>query len=243
MTLQLLVRSISENIPTNLANFLGHHNSILLKNIGFSHGNTIHKWGPMFILNEKLLCGRLKQYKGMSNSFFGFIVHVFGHVTTINSSCYQFPPLPLTSCLVYCISSSWNHNVILFISVRSILVLFAYTASFHFFLKINCISDKHNQITRDWHEWSSSISGWKPRIISNSAYCGLTSTDWQIVHGQTIDLYDILCSTHCVAISTTGNISEVSVESTQRVEQRFNMMWGKGKHDEAWWPDQALHME
>jgi hypothetical protein len=32
--------SIVKNIPTNLANFLHHHNSILLKSIGFSCGNT-----------------------------------------------------------------------------------------------------------------------------------------------------------------------------------------------------------
>jgi len=40
MTPQLLVCSILKNILMNLANFPGHHNSILLKNIGFSHGNT-----------------------------------------------------------------------------------------------------------------------------------------------------------------------------------------------------------
>ena len=39
-------RSISENIFTNLANFLGHHYFILLKDIGFSHGKT--KYGKIW---------------------------------------------------------------------------------------------------------------------------------------------------------------------------------------------------
>jgi len=34
--------SVLENILTNLLNFLGHHNSILLKNISFSCGNHHH---------------------------------------------------------------------------------------------------------------------------------------------------------------------------------------------------------
>ena len=41
MTPRLVVSSIQEIILTNLANFLGHHNSMLSKNISFSHGNTI----------------------------------------------------------------------------------------------------------------------------------------------------------------------------------------------------------
>jgi len=40
MTPWLLVCSISDNIFMNLANFLGHHSSILLKNISYSCGNT-----------------------------------------------------------------------------------------------------------------------------------------------------------------------------------------------------------
>jgi hypothetical protein len=40
MTHQLVVCYMLENIHTNLANFLGHHNPILLKNIGFSCANT-----------------------------------------------------------------------------------------------------------------------------------------------------------------------------------------------------------
>jgi len=38
-----LVHSILGNILMNLANFLGHHNSILLKDISFSRGNTIRE--------------------------------------------------------------------------------------------------------------------------------------------------------------------------------------------------------
>ena len=40
MTVQYLVHSILGNIFTNLANFLRYQNSILLKSIGFSRGNT-----------------------------------------------------------------------------------------------------------------------------------------------------------------------------------------------------------
>jgi hypothetical protein len=40
MTPQFLVISIFRNILVNLANFIGHHNSIVLKNISFSLGNT-----------------------------------------------------------------------------------------------------------------------------------------------------------------------------------------------------------
>jgi hypothetical protein len=36
-----LVCSTLKNIPTNLANFLHHHNSILLKSISVSCGNTM----------------------------------------------------------------------------------------------------------------------------------------------------------------------------------------------------------
>jgi hypothetical protein len=51
MTPWFLVSSILENILTNLANFLQHHNSILLKNINFSCGNTrlaAHVVGELF---------------------------------------------------------------------------------------------------------------------------------------------------------------------------------------------------
>jgi len=37
MTPRRFVCFMLENIHTNLANFLGHHNSILLKNIGFNY--------------------------------------------------------------------------------------------------------------------------------------------------------------------------------------------------------------
>jgi hypothetical protein len=38
--------SISTNILTVLANFLGIHNSVLLKNIGHDRGNTIYQPTP-----------------------------------------------------------------------------------------------------------------------------------------------------------------------------------------------------
>ena len=64
--------------------------------------------------------------------------------------------------------------------------------------------------------------------------------DWRFVHGQTVDLYEILCSAHCIAVSTTGNINKLGVES---LEQQLDMMRGKSKHDVAWLADRALYME
>jgi hypothetical protein len=73
MTLQLLVHSILENILTNLANFLGHHNSILLKNIGFSYGNT--RYMHVKLKGSFLPCRALALFHGSSKS----------HVSTILS--------------------------------------------------------------------------------------------------------------------------------------------------------------
>jgi len=55
MNTWLLVSSILENILTNLPNFLGHHNLIILKNIGFSCGNVATVMTDVFQNNGIIL--------------------------------------------------------------------------------------------------------------------------------------------------------------------------------------------
>ena len=60
MTPWFLVSSISENILTNLTNFFGHHNSILLKNIDFSNSNRnihyVHSLLHILYWQSTLIC-------------------------------------------------------------------------------------------------------------------------------------------------------------------------------------------
>jgi len=43
----------------NLINFLEHHNSILLKNVSFSHGNTTYTLLPLLLCPSQEPMGRL----------------------------------------------------------------------------------------------------------------------------------------------------------------------------------------